>query len=83
MSLAFTRKPTEGFWLEIDGIEPIHVVVVHIDKNRVRLGVVADKKEVRVYRDEVYTRVLQERLNHPPVKETDLCPAPLPLSTNA
>lgn len=83
MPLSLTRKNNEGVWIEIEGIEPIHIVTL-MGHNRVRLSITADEENVKIYRDEVYVRVLQERLNHQtPEKETDRCPAlPPPPSSN-
>lgn len=84
--LVFTRKPMEGFWIEIDGVEPIHVVFPSIGFNRAKVSISADKDQVRIYRDEVYTRVLQERLKEQtPVTEIGTCPAlpPLPSVPNS
>lgn len=82
MALSFTRKAGEGFWLEIDGIEPIHVKI-EINKNdcgnnRAKIGVIAEQR-VRIYRDEVYVRVLQERNKHQTSeKGIEPCPELLP-----
>lgn len=86
MPLALTRKNNEGIWIEIEGIEPINIVAIIEKHGRVKLSITADEETVKIYRDEVYVRVLQERLNHQtPEKETDRCPAlpPLPNSNNS
>ncbi len=86
--LAFTRKPNEGFWIEVDGIEPIHITIVNIDRNRVKIGCVADRETVRIYRDEVFVQVLQDRNRTSNDGASEPCPKhlsppPSPLSTPA
>ena len=81
MALVFTRRSNEGFWIEVDGIEPIHVILeVERRKNRTRVIVTADQETTKVYRDEVYVRVLQERNNQTSEKGTEPCLERLPLN---
>lgn len=76
MALVFTRRSNEGFWIEIDGIEPIHVILdIERGKNRARVIVSADPKTTRLYRDEIY---VQERSNQTSEKGTEPCLEHLP-----
>ncbi len=55
--LILTRKLGEGITID----EKIRVVVLEIKGNQIRLGIEAPR-ETRVYRDEVYKRILQENM---------------------
>jgi carbon storage regulator len=55
--LILTRKLGEGITID----EKIRVVVLEIKGNQIRLGIEAPR-ETRVYRDEVYKRILQENV---------------------
>jgi len=79
--LVITRRDNEGFWLEIEGIEPIHIVLKpDSSKHRCKVAITADPDRVRVYRDEVYVRVLQERATPTSEKGTESCLERLPLN---
>ncbi len=53
--LVLSREKLEGFWINTDQGR-IHVVVVEIRGNKVRLGVEAPR-EVAVHRDEVQAAI--------------------------
>ena len=55
--LILTRKLGEGITID----EKIRVVVLEIKGNQIRLGIEAPR-ETRVYRDEVYKRILEENV---------------------
>lgn len=56
--LILTRKLGEGITID----EKIRVVVLEIKGNQIRLGIEAPR-ETRVYRDEVYKRIMQENVD--------------------
>lgn len=78
--LCFTRRKNEGFWLEIPGQEPVHVVIINVDRGRVEVGVAAERS-VAIFRDEVYVNVLRQRAEAEGTKrngDDKPCPKPLP-----
>lgn len=84
--LILTVKPHERVWLEIDGLEhPIQVVLSQVSPGRAKIGFVADEDHVKIYRDAIYSEVLQERIQalKTPQTETVQCLEPLPSVTSS
>lgn len=62
--LVLTRNLHEKLFIEVDGLDtPIQIILCRVDRGRSKIGIVADEMKVKIYREEVYVNVLQERIN--------------------
>lgn len=58
--LVLSRKVDEKLFIEV-GDQVIEMILCSIDRNKTRIGFIADSDHVRIYRQEVYVNVLRER----------------------
>ena len=65
--LVLTRKSGEGIWIGDD----IHVQVLEVRENQVRLGIRAPE-EKGIHRDEVYERIRAANVEASRAKEEDI-----------
>ncbi len=60
--LVLTRKPDQAIILRIQGVPgDVVVKVLSVDRDRVKIGIEAPKKEVEILRDELLNRPKPEK----------------------